>query len=274
MARGKNILAVLEDLEDEGSSKLPTISAVKRVFCIVEELSRVKCSRLETLSARTGLAKPTVYRFLNTLRELGYAWRDEGDRWYLGMKLFSVGARALDHIDLPEIARPIASELSTALGESVHMGILDEDEALYILKIESRYTIRMYSRVGKHIPLYCTAIGKIFLADMDSEQFDSWVSGRRLVPLTPHTLSSTAALQSELAEIRRQGWARDREEHEEGVTCIGAPIRDHSGRAVAAISASWPLFRFEKERQDEYRQAILEAAIRISAIMGYCAQES
>lgn len=256
------------DNADEGENGLPIISAANRAFVIVEALSRVKSSRLETLAAKTGLAKPTVYRFLNTLRELGYVWRDEGERWYLGLKLFSVGARALDHLELPEVAKPVAQELSESLGEAVHVGVLDEEDALYILKIESRYTIRMYSRVGKRIPLYCTAIGKILLADMDSEGRDAWFANRRLVPFTPHTLHTSAELEAELQEIRKQGWARDREEHEEGVTCIAVPIRDHCGKAVAAISMSWPLFRFETEREEEYRQALLAAAGRIEAVLG------
>ncbi|MCX7656323.1 MAG: helix-turn-helix domain-containing protein, partial [Treponemataceae bacterium] len=134
--------------------KIKTISAVERTFTILEKLSLVSSSSLEDLARASNLAKPTVYRFLQTLRELGYVRKDEGDRWFLTLKLFSVGSRALDHIQLPVVAKPICEELSRSLGETVHLGILDEDEALYVLKVESRYTIRMYSRVGKHIPLY------------------------------------------------------------------------------------------------------------------------
>lgn len=260
----------IRDIQDDELSPggAPSISAAKRVFTIIEELSRVKSARLESLAARTGLAKPTAWRFLNTLRELGYVWRDEGDRWYLGLKLFSVGSRALDHLQLPEVARPIAEALSTRLGEAVHLGILDEDEALYILKIESRYTIRMYSRVGKHIPLYCTAIGKILLADMDEGSLSSWLEGTRLVPFTPKTLTTPAALRRELDRVRAQGWAADAQEHEEGVTCMGMPIRDHSGRAIAAISVSWPVFRFDESKAGEYRSAILDATSRIGSVLG------
>jgi len=245
-----------------------TISAVARAFVIVEKLSLVSSSNLEELSRATKLAKPTVYRFLLTLRELGYVRKDDADRWFLTMRLFSVGSKALDHIELPTVARPIARELSADLGETVHMGILDENEALYILKIESKYTIRMYSRVGKKIPLYCTAIGKTLLADMDDEERERHIAKIKLVPFTPHTFRDAQTLEGELAKIRKEGWAADAEEHEMGVTCLAAPIRDHSGKVVAAISASWPLFRFDSARKPDYVSRIRRAADDISAILG------
>ena len=148
------------------------------------------------------------------------------------------------------------------------MGILDENEALYILKIESRYTIRMYSRVGKKIPLYCTAIGKTLLADMDAPARKKAVASVKLVPFTPNTIKTVETLEAELAKIKVEGIAEDAEEHEMGVTCLAAPIRDHSGRVVAAISTSWPLFRFDASRRGEYAERVKRAAAEISAILG------
>jgi IclR family KDG regulon transcriptional repressor len=261
LARGRSVTKT-----KNGSAK--TISAVSRAFVIVEKLSLVSSSNLEELARATKLAKPTVYRFLLTLRELGYVRKDDADRWFLTMKLFSVGSRTLDHIELPTVARPIAQALSADLGETVHMGILDDNEALYILKIESKFNIRMYSRVGKKIPLYCTAIGKILLADMDDNQRAKLLTTMKLVPFTPNTIKDSAALDIELEKIRKEGISADAEEHEMGVTCLAAPIRDHSGRVVAALSTSWPLFRFDAARRDENAARIKRAADEISAILG------
>ncbi|GAB1482651.1 DNA-binding transcriptional regulator KdgR [Treponema sp.] len=244
------------------------ISAVERAFVIVEKLALVSSSSLEELARATKLAKPTVYRFLLTLRELGYTRKDEADRWFLTMKLFAIGSKTLDHIDLPRVARPIAARLSAELGETVHMGVLDEGEALYILKIESKYTIRMYSRVGKKIPLYCTAIGKLLLADLDHETRKALIASLKLVPFTPQTLRDAAALEAELEKIRGQLWSTDAEEHEQGILCLAAPIRDHEGRTIAALSTSWPVFRFEAARREEYIARIQEAAAEISAVLG------
>ena len=245
------------------------LSAVTRTFIILEKLSLVSDSSMEELVRATGLAKPTVYRFLLTLRELGYVRRGEGDRWYLTMKLFGMGSRALDHIDLPVVARPIARRLSEEIGETVHMGILDEDEVLYVLKIESRYTIRMYSRVGKKIPLYCSAMGKILLAYLDAAELSERVSRLRLVPFTPNTIKNQNALLKALNAVKMEGLAMDAEEHEQGITCMAAPIRDSSGAVVAALSVSWPVFRFVQANKLEYRQKILYAANEISGILGY-----
>lgn len=266
--KGRSVATTPRDRADRtGGAK--AISAVSRVFRIVEKLAVVSSSNLEDLSRSTHLAKPTVYRFLNTLRELGYVKKDDADRYFLTMKLFAVGSKALDHIELPTVARPIAEHLSADLGETVHMGILDEDEALYVLKIESKYTIRMYSRVGKKIPLYCTAIGKVLLSDLPAAERDRLIADMRLVPFTEHTFRDAPSLVRELERIREEGVAMDAEEHELGIQCLAAPIRDHTGSAVAAVSVSWPKFRFDQARKADYIQRIRSAALEISRILGW-----
>jgi IclR family KDG regulon transcriptional repressor len=245
------------------------LSAVSRTFIILEKLSLVSSSSLEELSKACGLAKPTVYRFLLTLRDLGYVHRDEGDKWFLTMKLFGMGSRALDHMELPVVARPIARKLSEDLGETVHMGILDDKEVLYVLKIESRYTIRMYSRVGKKIPLYCSAMGKVLLANAIAHVREELLSSIKLVQFTPNTINDRTMLGKALDAIVKEGIAEDAQEHEEGITCLAAPVRDHSGGVVAALSVSWPLFRFDPSKRPAYSARIKGAAEEISAILGY-----
>ena len=208
------------------SQSVPLVNAAARAFAVLESLSRKRSTGLEELSREMGLAKPTVYRFLQTLQELGYARRDENERWAMTFKAFNVGSRALDHIDLYSAARPIAEALAEELGETVHMGVLEGDSAVYVLKIESKYTIRMFSRVGRRIPLYCTAIGKVLLAYSGPEERKAALEGLRLVAFTPKTITTRAVLDVELKRIRVQGYARDAEEHEGGIKCLGAPIFD------------------------------------------------
>ena len=248
---------------------VPLVSAVVRVFSVLDRLSRQRSVTLEELSREIRLAKPTVYRFLLTLQALGYVRRDERERWAITLKLFNTGARALDHLDLYGAARPVAQELADQLSETVHMGVLEGDAAVYVLKIESNYTIRMFSRVGRRIPLYCTAIGKVLLAHLEGPAREAALKGLRLVAHTPHTLTSRAALEAELEKIRRQGYAIDDEEHEEGIRCIGAPVLEHTGAAVAALSASWPVFRFPAEGAEAVAPRVVAAAGRISAILGW-----
>lgn len=245
------------------------VSAAARALAVLESLSKKRSVGLEELSRELGLAKPTAYRFLLTLQELGYARRDESDRWAMTLKTFNVGSRALDHLDLHQAAHPVAEELAEELGETVHMGVLEGDSAVYVLKIESKYTIRMFSRVGRRIPLYCTAIGKVLLAYSRPEERKAALEGVRLVAFTPKTITTRAALEAELKNIRERGFARDEEEHEEGIRCLGAPVFDRDGAVVAALSVSWPLFRYDPAGEQAAAAAMMAAAGKVSAILGF-----
>jgi len=251
------------------TATVPLVSAANRALAVLEQLSRHRAIGLEELSRTMKMAKPTVYRFLLTLQELGYARRVDGDSWAMTLKLFNVGSRALDHLDLHSAARPVAEELAEDLGETVHMGVLEGDSAVYVMKIESRYTIRMFSRVGRRIPLYCTAIGKTLLAYAKGEDREAALKGVRLLAFTPKTLTTRAGLHAELERIREQGFALDAEEHEEGIHCIGAPIFDHTGCIVATISACWPGFRYPREEESGQIEKVKAAAQRISTFLGY-----
>ena len=155
------------------------MSAVERTMLILETLSKAEAINLENMAKMTALPKATLLRFLSSLISLGYVYRDSADQYHLTLKMFMVGSRSLSHIDLVSTAKPFAKKLSQELGETVHMGILEDDEAVYVLKEESSYTLRMYSRVGKIIPLYCTAIGKVFLSEMSDEELDGYLTSMR-----------------------------------------------------------------------------------------------
>lgn len=255
------------DIED-GSKDDKQTSAVLRTITVLEILSRHKSINLEKLAGETGLPKATLLRFLGTLTSLGYVYRNSYDQYSLTLKMFSVGSHSLERIDLVRDARPIAEKLAEGLGETVHMGIREELTAIYVMKVESHYTIRMHSRVGKSIPLYCTAIGKMLLSDTPREERAELIKPLKLVPFTPNTIRTIRDLEKELDVIASSGWAMDREEHEEGVSCISAPIRDHTGRTIAALSVSWPMFRFDAAKQEEYIANIRSAAAEISRLFG------
>ncbi|HET6410878.1 MAG TPA: IclR family transcriptional regulator C-terminal domain-containing protein [Anaeromyxobacter sp.] len=247
----------------------PLVSAVARAFSVLERISREPSLSLEKLSRDVHLAKATAYRLLNTLRTLGYVRRDEQDRWAMTLKLFNTGSRALDHLDLYAAARPVAEELAEHLGETVHMGVLEGDAAVYILKIESKHTIRMFSRVGRRIPLHCTAIGKVLLAFAPPAERAATLRAMRLASHTPRTLTARVAVEADLDKVRRQGFALDDEEHEHGIRCIGAPVFGHTGEVLAALSASWPSFRFPADGFQAATEAVRVAAARISSILGH-----
>ena len=175
----------------------------------------------------------------------------------------------MKYIDLISTVRPFAHELCKTLGETVHMGIPQDDYAVYVLKEESSYTLRMYSRIGKVIPLYCTAIGKIFLSEMSEDALKGYLERNTLKPYTAKSIRSEEALREELERVRKRGYSVDDEEHEEQVMCIACPIRDYENKVVAAISVSWPIFRFDRDDFENTVKLIKKTANKISEILGY-----
>lgn len=247
----------------------PQLSAVLRTFRILETLAEKEHMSLERLAGETGLAKPTLLRFLSTLREMGYVYRDENDQYFCTLKLFSVGSKAMEHMSLPRIAQPVAQALSKELKETVHVGIRQEDEVVYVIKVESKYNIRIHSYIGKRIPLYCTALGKIMLSDDSNENIDRYIKNTPLIPYSQSTITNSDGLKSEIQQVIREGFAHDRGEHDGDSRCIAAPIRDYSGRVAAAISVSWPGFRFDASKEPDFKAMIARAAGEISACLGY-----
>lgn len=241
---------------------------VLRALAILEYLSKVRDANLETLAQQTNLPKTTTLRLLTILVESKYVVRDNNDRYFLSMKMFAVGSKALEHIDLIDISKPIARALSEATGETVHMGILDANQVLYVLKNESNYTIRMYSRIGRRCPLYCSAIGKCLLAGKEEDFLENYLQKEVLVSYTPKTIVTKEALVSELNKVRSQGYAVDNEEYEPQIVCAAAPIRDHEGKVVSAMSISTPVFRLSEEKLKKNCGLVVEYAGKISDILG------
>lgn len=252
------------------SHKSPAgVSAVIRTMTILEELANYRAVNLEQLAGATKLPKPTLLRFLTTLVDLGYVHRDTHDLYSLSLKLFSVGSTSLTHLTLTQVATEIAQQLGEKLGETVHMGVLDGHEAIYIVKVESKHTIRMYSQVGKKIPLYCSSIGKVLLSGLPSSDLDTLLANLELRPYTPQTITDLGQLKRELEHIRSVGYGEDNEEYEEGICCLGAPVYDYEGKIIAALSVSWPKFRFESNQKTASVTLLQEAAAQISRRMGY-----
>jgi IclR family KDG regulon transcriptional repressor len=183
--------------------------------------------------------------------------------------MFSVGSRALDWTEIIEISRPIVEQLKDDLQETIHMGILEDSKAVYIMKEESSHTVRMYSRVGKNIPLYCSGLGKCLLSYQDEKYIDEYISKTDLKRRATKTITDKDSLKKELSIIRERGYGFDDEENEGGIFCISAPIFNHEGLIEAAISVSWPIYRIEKDKIPNFIKMIKSAANEIGIILGY-----
>jgi len=153
-------------------------------------------------------------------------------------------------MDLVKEATPYLKELVNQCNETVHLGVLEEGEVLYIAKEESSQTIRMISYVGRRAPLHCTALGKVLLAYLAEEKRKKILGQKELLRFTKKTITDRKELEKELNKVKKQGFALDREENEKDVRCIAAPIKSYQGGVIAAISISGPVYRIDINQQN------------------------
>lgn len=219
------------------------------------------------------ISRPTAYRLLLTLATRGYTAQANGPYFRLGTQALSLSKKVLDSIDLPELAKPYMRQLSDATNETVHLSILEDTEILYIAKVESSQSIRMTSTIGTRSNLHSTAMGKAVLAFLPAGEQVGLLEQLKLTACTSATVTDQAALVEELSNVRRQGFAIDNEENEDGVRCVGAPIFDHTGRVFAAISVSGPAYRLSVSRLKAFSSLVIDTSSAISSRLGYVPQE-
>jgi len=259
----------------EGERQGETVQSVARALTLLDALgdSRGEVGVAE-LSKQVGFHVSTAHRLLATLIAQGYARQNpETGRYGLGAKAFHLAESYLSQLDLRRIVHPLLERLSRDTGETVNLVILDGRETLYLDKVESPQSLRIFSRIGRRAPLHCTAAGKVLLAD------HSWPDVRRLLgtdPLerfTAKTIRSLEVLRRDLETVRAAGVALDREECEEGATCIAVPVRNARGETVAALSISGPTLRMHSGRLRELTPLVAEMGREASARLG-CVVES
>jgi DNA-binding IclR family transcriptional regulator len=227
--------------------------------------------RLTDIVRKTRLHKSTLYRLLEAMRAHGLLGFDQASgHYYLGLRLFELGTIAMRRLDLDHLSQPMLQALADETQETTHLCILDGSDVVALAKVESRSALHIRSATGYRTPAYSTAVGKAILADLPGEELDAYIAKTPLVPFTRNTITSAARLRAELKTIAQQGYSVDREEREEGVRCVAAPVRDHTGRAVAAISILAPSIRLtSNKRVAELTRMIIEAAAGLSTRLGY-----
>ncbi|MBN1658210.1 MAG: IclR family transcriptional regulator [Anaerolineae bacterium] len=212
----------------------------------------------------TGLHKATTHRIMMTLLNGGFLERAaDGERFRLGLRLVELGLGALQRLDLRHAALPYMEELVERFGESCDLGIFDRGEVLYIEVVHSEHSLTIAARVGRRLPAYCTASGRVFLAFLPEEVVKPVLDGP-LSPCTEKTTTSCTRLLEELEVTRQRGYAIDDEELEVGIRAVSAPIHDIDGNVIAALSIPGPVHRMPPERIPEIARALIEATDAIS----------
>jgi len=255
-----------------GSLTSSTSTTVAKAIYIVEILASkadVGISLAE-LSSLINMPKSSTHRYLATLQELGLAERKDGDRFCLGAKMIEIAGAFLAKSDVRNESQLVMNELAEKTGETIHLAVPSGREVVYIAKIESPHALGMSSHIGSRLPMYCTSLGKAILAFSSPDLLEA-VLADDLRTRTTHTITSPTALRAELGTVRSQGFALDDEENEPGIRCVGAPVLDYSGKAIAAISISGPCERISLERAAQLGPLIWESTRRVSRRWGYSA---
>jgi len=248
------------------------IKVLDKAFAILDfMLEKNTFVSILEISQKLDMSTSTIHRILDTLKFWGYVEQDPQTQAYgLGFRLVELGTAKLRQIDWLKESASLVKELRDLTQETVHLSILTDGEVLCLMKEESSRTIKMSSYVGKRGPLHCTASGKVLLAHLCEEERKQIIEGKGLVRFTESTIIDERELDKELEEIRIQGFAVDRGEHEEEVNCIAAPVRNHNGEVIAALSLAGPSFRIHAYNPDfSLVQAVISTAQKISERLGY-----
>jgi IclR family transcriptional regulator, acetate operon repressor len=242
----------------------PPIESVDRALRLLQELGRHGAgATLEELADATGLPKSSVHRTLAALRGREFAVQQDDGRYLAGSELLRVAFDFYDRVDVRVVLRPLLLRLRDELNETVHLGVLQGADVVYLDKLESRHPIRLTSTVGGRNPAHCTAVGKALLAWAypNADELRDWIARfRPLARRTPASITQSSALVREMARIRSDGFARDMEESEMGVRCLAAPVFLGSPRPRAAVSVSAPRERLSSARIREIAPILLRAA--------------
>ncbi|WP_320065511.1 IclR family transcriptional regulator [Micromonospora sp. RTGN7] len=226
--------------------------------------------KVSDVSRELGLHKSTASRLFRALADTGFLQRnDETGAYRLGVTVFELGARFLSGLDMHALARPLLHQLAQDEGESVNLSIRDELGALSIYIEHGTRNVQLVSRLGRRIPLWCSAAGKALLLDLDDEQIRAMFADTRFTPLTPNTVTDLDTFAERMHQVREQGWALNDEESEEGLRVVAAPVRDQFGHVTAAISVSGPIFRLDEARVAELAAAAVRTADELSRQMGH-----
>ena len=246
------------------------VQSVERALDIIESVADAQDGKnLTEIAADTGMHKSTAYRLIGTLLKRGYLLKTGSGDYRIGHKLIYVMSYYINELDLQTEARPYITEISSHLGLSAYLGILDGEGVIYLEKVSGPFIRRAFYQAGMRVPAYCSSLGKCLLSNFSAEELGRVMADCSFIRFTPKTIPDMDSLHRELSKVRQQGWAMDDEEYEPGHRCVGAPIYDYKGDIIAAIGASGDKHVLTDSRIEEVAEYVTDAAMKISENLGY-----
>jgi DNA-binding IclR family transcriptional regulator len=255
-------------MSDAGASKY-TIPVIDRMMDVLGQLERrPNGATIRELTALLSLPRTTIYRIVNTLQGHDMVRRDDAGAYHLGRRLLSLAshvASGVSEIDLAAFAQPFLDKLSAEIGEGSKLSVIDQDGILVLAAAQGRRQYALTVAPGQRMPIHAGAASKMLLAHLPPEELAAWLA-KPLIAYTPKSLTDPKRLMTELTRIKRLGWAQDRGENAPSIQAFAAPVRDRTGRVVAAISIPY-LAGAEASRMEEIRLAAIDAARAMSEAM-------
>ena len=248
------------------------LSSVQNAARLLKELGSAEGSLGVTeLARRLGLGKSTVHRLLATLTAERILEHDPATGTYrLGLMMWELGARVSVHRVLHDAATTVIEELRNATKETVQVAVLDGREVVYVERLESPHTLRIFGRVGHRNSAHCTSTGKVLLAHLPERRLAALLEGWRPERRTDATVCDPGQLRAELDRVRAQGWAENIGESEVGVASVSAPVRNARGEVIAAVSVAGPVMRVNGDTLRRFfRASVIQAADAISDQLGW-----
>lgn len=226
---------------------------------------------IREVSREYGYSPATVQKLISALQNQDFVVQDkQTERYHLGSEAVRLGLTALERLEVRQAARPFLEALSDETEETVFLAIARRDHVIYIDKVVSDRLIRMDAPLGADRPFNCTSVGKVLLSEMPPDKVAELATDGVFERRTENSIVEIDALQAELEQVRQRGWALDNEEYALGANCIGAPVYDHEGRIIAALTVSGPAERI-KGNLDALVEKVTSNAQAVSEAMGYLA---
>lgn len=228
---------------------------------------------LKEISVKADIPKPTAYRLLSALESSGMLYKmkenEHDSRYRLGLKLLELGQIVSEQLELRDIALPYMEKLAYEINEVIHLVIINQDKATYIEKVESSRALRLFTKIGKSVPLYIGSGPKLLLAYLSEEKQDEIINGSDIYPFQNHHPMDRKKLKKELVTIRKEGYAYSIGEQDADTTGISYPLYDYRNQVIAALTISGLSSYFEGESLTAIKRASVPTAENISKELGY-----
>lgn len=243
------------------------IQSTERIFSVIELIAQENNGMgISEISRHLDLPKSTVHRIVNSLADKNYLSKDQSnDKFKLGYKFIAIASDYVSKLDIRTVAAPFINALAKKFNVSAHLAIRQQDQAIYIDKVEPYSHICMYSEIGKGIELYCSALGKSLLLGFTDEEFSNYLNSVEITQYTPFTINKEE-LKRQINAAKTTNITVDNAEHEENIFCMASPIYDYKNNVIAAISIASP-DKTTLKNQD-YKEALLSTTKKISALYG------